>query len=151
MRTFLSNSMSAPLSAQLFSIISLSRSPHGESLLFLTSHMKNVGLREVSSRVPQLSMTQTGSYLQVCFLQSPVVLTYAQHHMPELEIIYTTYTNGKDPSTGTQRCSKGLFWDCNPCHSLYPVGNLFQGPTCRLCTSERQWFFHLDSPSLLPD
>lgn len=65
--------------------------------------MKNMGLREAGSRIPQLSMTQTGSYLRVCFLQSPVVLTYAQHHMPELEIIYTTYTNGKDPSTDTQR------------------------------------------------
>lgn len=97
--------------------------------------MKNVELREVGSRVPQLNMTQSGNYLQVCFLQSPVVLTYAQHHMPELEITYTTYTNGKDPSIDTQRdtqrdylgiatlathctqlviCSKALHADCAP-------------------------------------
>lgn len=82
--------------------------------------MKNVGLREVSSRVPQLSMTQTGSYLQVCFLQSPVVLTYAQHHMPELEIIYTTYANGKDPLHRHSEMLKGIILGLQPLSLTVP-------------------------------
>lgn len=150
MRMFLFNSVSASLSAQSCIIISLSSNPHGVSLLSLTSHMKNVGLREAGSRIPQLSMTQTGSYLRVCFLQSPAVLTYAQHHMPELEIIYTTYTNGKDPSTDTQRDAQRDYLgtaipEQTSLHSLHPVGNLSPHADCAPLKGNHLWFFHLGS------